>query len=154
MQEIWQKKLWLIVMAVVWVVLAAGCQAEPPAQVADDLAGLYSIDLPAGDWQPQAANIWAPVREQEVLTDVRIWLVRLVDCQQEAAERQLQEDGYAERSEQPGFWLRQADGQLDQARLVVEEKACWLIYCSWPESDAEWEEPLTESLASFELVQE
>lgn len=154
MQEIWQKKLWLIVMAVVWVVLAAGCQAEPPAQVADDLAGLYSIDLPAGDWRQQGTNIWAPVREQEVLTDVRIWLVRLVDCQQEAAERQLQEDGYAELSEKPGYWQKQADALQYQTRLVVEKQNCWLVCSCWPETDAEWEEPLTESLASFELVQE
>ena len=28
MQEIWQKKLWLIVMAVVWAVLAAGCEGD------------------------------------------------------------------------------------------------------------------------------
>ena len=154
MQEIWQKKLWLIVMAVVWAVFAAGCEGDAQQAQLADLTEFYNLSLPAGDWRQQGTNIWAPVREQEVLTDVRIWLVRLVDCQQEAAERQLQEDGYAERSEQPGFWLRQADGQLDQARLVVEEKACWLIYCSWPETDAEWEEPLTESLASFELVQE
>ena len=154
MQEIWHRKVWLIVMAVVCLFVTAGCKEKAQAVDTEDLAELYSLSLPAGDWRQQGTNIWAPVREQEVLTDVRIWLVRLVDCQQEAAERQLQEDGYAERSEQPGFWLRQADGQLDQARLVVEEQVCWLIYCSWPETDAEWEEPLTESLASFELVQE
>lgn len=36
MQEIWQKKLWLIVMAVVWAVLAAGCEGDAQqAQLAD-----------------------------------------------------------------------------------------------------------------------
>lgn len=154
MQEIWQKKLWLIVMAVVWVVLAAGCQAEPPAQVADDLAGLYSIDLPAGDWQPQAANIWAPVQEQAVLTDVRIWLVRLEDCTQEAAEKQLQDEGYAELSEKPGYWQKQADALQYQTRLVVEKQNCWLVCSSWPEEDNVWAEQLAAALASFELVQE
>ncbi len=154
MQEIWQKKLWLIVMAVVWAVLAAGCEGDAQQAQLADLTEFYNLSLPAGDWRQQGTNIWAPVREQEVLTDVRIWLVRLEDCTQEAAEKQLQDEGYAELSEKPGYWQKQADALQYQTRLVVEKQNCWLVCSCWPEEDNVWAEQLAAALASFELVQE
>lgn len=154
MCEFWQKKIWLIVMAAVWVALAAGCEAEAQQAEVEDLGELYSLTLPAGDWQQQGPNIWALVQNDEVVTELRIWLVRLADCPRSEAVKQLQDEGYAELAEQPGFWQRAEEGLQSRARLLTEEQDCWLVCCCWPVAEAQWEESLTKALASFELVQE
>ncbi len=118
-------------------------QAGQPEQEA------YSLEIPDEGWTPASAGMWAALKDSQVLTSVRIWVVSFEGQTAEQAKESLAADDY----QADGDTIQQEKDNITTKGALYESKGnTWGLFYSYPSGEAEqWEPELSAIAETFQL---
>ncbi len=109
----------------------------------------YSLDIPEEDWTPVSMGMWAALKDSQVLTSVRIWVVSFEGQTAEQARESLAADDYQPDGE---TIQREKEGVISKVSLYESKGGTWGLFYSYPSGEAEqWETELSAIVETFQL---
>ena len=118
-------------------------QAGQPEQEA------YFLDVPDESWTPVSAGMWAALKDSQVLTSVRVWVVSFEGQTAEQAKESLAADDY----QADGDTIQQEKDNITTKGALYESNGnTWGLFYSYPSGEAEqWEPELSSIAETFQL---
>lgn len=109
----------------------------------------YSLEVPEEGWTQVSAGMWAALKDSQVLTSVRIWVVSFEGQTAEQARESLAADDYQPDGE---TIQREKDGVISKVSLYESKGDTWGLFYSYPSGEAEqWETEMSAIVETFQL---
>jgi hypothetical protein len=109
----------------------------------------YSLEVPEEGWTQVSVGMWAALKDSQVLTSVRTWVVSFEGQTAEQARESLAADDYQPDGE---TIQREKDGVISKVSLYESKGDTWGLFYSYPSGEAEqWETELSAIVETFQL---
>lgn len=121
-------------------------ESEPAGQPKKES---YSLEVPTEGWTQVSTGMWAALKDSQVLTSVRIWVVSFEGQTTEQSKNSLSADDY----QAEGNTLRRERDGVTSMAVLYESKGDTLgLFYSYPSAEAEqWENELSAIAETFQI---